>query len=682
MPGTVIVDGKPIAIEGEKNLLDLVRKSGVDLPTFCYVSELSVYGACRMCLVEDARGLLQPACSVQPADGMAIKTNTPRVQRSRRMMLELLLANHDRDCTTCPRNGNCKLQELATRFGVNKVRFGTRTEVIPLDETTPSLVRDPNKCILCGDCVRMCGEVQGIGAIDFAYRGASAQVLPAFGKGLGDVDCVLCGQCVAVCPTGSLTVKSETKKVWKALRDTKKKVFVQMAPAVRVAIGEEFGYAPGAITTGKAVAALRRLGFDQVYDTSWAADLTTMEETNEFVTRLLNRQKLPQFTSCCPAWVKTAEQYYPNKLEQLSTCKSPQQMFGALVKTHYAKEIGASPEEIFFVAVMPCTAKKFEAERPEFAKNGVRDVDAVISTQELAAMIKEAGIDFGNIEEEGFDTPFGFATGGGVIFGSTGGVATAAVRQAALQLDGKRITDVAYRPVEGQPGVKAAEVEVQGNKVRVAIVSGLANARRLIASLDAGEVEFDLVEVMACPNGCIGGGGQPWPNETTQRLERIKGIKSADVRQQVRVAQDNPIIIEAYRKWLGKPNGHAAHEALHTTYGARRRIVGETLEVTTKSNGGACNGCGGEAARTAPIDVSVCVGTSCYLRGSREILQRITEEVQSHNLGSRVNLKASFCFENCSKGPTVQVNGEQHSGVKVEDVAKLLENALDKAVSN
>jgi NADH-quinone oxidoreductase subunit G len=671
MPGTVIVDGKPTPIEGEKNLLELVRKTGVDLPTFCYVSELSVYGACRMCLVEDGRGMLQPACSVAPQDGMDIKTNSPRVQRSRRMMLELLLANHDRDCTVCPRNGKCKLQELCTRFGVNKVRFPAREKMLPLDESTPSLVRDPNKCILCGDCVRMCSEVQGIGSIDFAYRGCNAQVLPAFGKGLGEVNCVNCGQCVAICPTGSLTVRSETDKVWKALRDSKRKTVVQMAPAVRVAIGEEFGFAPGAITTGKAVAALRRLGFDQIYDTSFAADLTTMEETTEFITRLLNKDRLPQFTSCCPAWVKTVEQYYPAKMEQLSSCRSPQQMFGSLVKKYYARDEKLAPADIYFVSVMPCTAKKFEAGRPEFTTGDVRDVDAVLTTQELASMIKEAGIDFADIEEEAFDTPFGFATGGGVIFGASGGVATAVVRQAALQLDNQRVTFVDYQPVEGQNGVYAAEVTVAGNPVRIAIVSGLGNARRLVEAMDRGEVAFDIVEVMACPGGCAGGGGQPFPNETPQRRQRTKGLKSADVRQQIRVAQDNPIIAEAYRKWLGRPNSHKAHESLHTHYAARRRIESDEMEVIQQS----------EETLFEPVEISVCVGRNCYHRGSREVLQRITDEVQARNLGKRINLHAVFCFENCSKGPTVHVDGRELCGVQAEDVEHLLDEAIAEQTS-
>ncbi|MGI5837833.1 MAG: [FeFe] hydrogenase, group A [Chloroflexota bacterium] len=669
MADTIIVDGKSVPIEGEKNLLELVRKTGVELPTLCYVPELSVYGGCRMCLVEDSRGMLVPSCSVVPQAGMEIKTNTPRVQRSRKMMLELLLTDHDRDCTVCPRNGNCKLQDLCKRYGVNKVRFEGDGKRLPIDESNPSLVRDPNKCILCGDCVRMCSEVQGIGAIDITFRGSNAQVLPAYGKGLGDVGCVNCGQCAAVCPTGALTIRSESDGVWNALRNPEKRVILQLAPAVRVAIGEEFGFAPGEITTGKIVAAVRRLGFDQIYDTSFAADLTTMEETDEFITRLLNEDRIPQFTSCCPAWVKAVEQYYPERMEQLSSCRSPQQMFGSLIKKYYARDEKLSPEDLFVVSVMPCTAKKFEAGRPEFTTEGIRDVDAVLTTQELASMIREAGIDFAGLEGEDFDNPFGFATGGGVIFGASGGVATAVVRQAALQIGGQRVTDLDYQPVEGQPGVYSAEVKVADRPIRIAIVSGLGNARRLVDVIDKGEMAFDILEVMACPGGCAGGGGQPFPNETPQRQARAKGLKRADVQKQTRVAQDNPIIVEVYRRWLEKPNSHLSHEALHTRYSSRRRIVGEEIEVIPQP----------DETTKEPVEVSVCVGRNCYQRGAGELLHKLTGEVQARQLGKKVCLRAPFCFEQCCKGPTVQVDGKEICGVKPEDVDRLLDEAVAAA---
>jgi NADH-quinone oxidoreductase subunit G len=573
--GFVTIDGIKVPINGQRNLLEMIRQAGIDLPTFCYHSELSIYGACRMCVVEDARGTVISSCSTPPSDGLSIRTNTPRLMRIRKMMLELLLANHDRDCTTCHKNGKCKLQGLCARFGIDRVRFPTRERITPLDLTAPSLVRDENKCILCGDCVRICAEVQGVGAIGFAYRGAQMRVTPAYNQGLGEANCVNCGQCVTVCPTGAITVRSDTGRVWSALRNPAKHVVIQTAPAVRVSIGEEFGLQPGAITTGQMVAALRRLGFDRVFDTSFAADLTTVEETTEFIDRLKTGQRLPQFTSCCPGWVKFAEQYYPEKLNLLSTCRSPQQMFGSLLKTHYAEQEHLTSADIFVVSAMPCTAKKFEAFRPEFAKaNGeneamVRDVDAVLTTQELAHMIKAAGIVFSELEEEAFDSPFGFATGAGIIFGASGGVATAVVREATYELTGKRVTDIELTPVDGLEGVRSATLPIGNVTVRLAVVSGLENTRRLIAAMDRGEMSFDIVEVMACPGGCAGGGGQPLPNQANQRQMRSRGLRTADRRQQIRLAHDNVLIRDVYERWLGDPNSETAHHLLHTSYNNR-----------------------------------------------------------------------------------------------------------------
>ncbi len=569
MAGTVIIDGVKVEINGQQNLLEMVRQSGVDLPTFCYHSELSVYGACRMCVIEDERGMVMSSCSTPPSDGMKIKTNTPRLMRIRKMMLELLLANHNRDCTTCTKNGKCKLQELCARYGVDRVPFPPRATMLPLDESAYSLVRDENKCILCGDCVRVCSEVQGIGAVGFAFRGAKARVMPAYAKGLGDTVCVDCGQCSTVCPTGALTARSETNKVWKALRNPNVRVVAQVAPAVRVAIGEEFGLQPGRIQTGQMVAAVKRLGFDQVFDTSFAADLTTVEETSEFIKRFLGNEKLPMFTSCCPAWVKCTETFYPEKIGQLSSCRSPQQMFGSLLKTYYTRQEKLEPEKLFVVSIMPCTAKKFEARRPEISRDGVRDVDAVITTQELASMIKAAGIVFSELEEESFDAPFGFATGSGVIFGASGGVATSVVREARYLLGGERITDVELEPAAGLEGVREASISVGEKMVHVAVVSGLGNARKLVAAMDAGQVHYDIVEVMACPGGCAGGAGQPFPNESAQRQLRARGLKAADKRQQIRVAHDNILVKELYREWLEEPNSKAAHKALHTHYQPR-----------------------------------------------------------------------------------------------------------------
>ena len=666
MSGFVTIDGTKVPINGQRNLLEMVREAGIDLPTFCYHSELSIYGACRMCVVEDGKGAIIGSCSTPPADGMVIKTNTPRLMRIRRMMLELLLANHDRDCTTCVKNGRCKLQELCARFGVDRVRFPKREKMVPVDNSSPSIVRDENKCILCGDCVRVCFERQGTGAIDFAYRGAQVKVTPAYGRRLADVNCVNCGQCVAICPTGALAIRSETEQVWQALRDPKKHVVVQIAPAVRVSISEEFGRQPGVIATGKIVAALKKLGFDRVFDTSFTADLTTIEETNEFIDRLLTGKRLPQFTSCCPAWVMCVEQYYPDKVEHLSSCRSPQQMFGSLLKRFYAKEQGIDPADIYVVSVMPCTAKKFEAQRPEFSKDGVRDVDAVITTQELARMIKAAGILFEDLEDEAFDSPFGFATGAGVIYGYSGGVATAVVREAHAILTKERVMEADLQPVEGIPGVRAAEVEIAGHPVRIAVVSGLGAARDLLAAMDKGVVAYDIVEVMACPGGCAGGGGQPTPNGTEQRVARTRGLRNADKRQQIRLAQENPLMGELYRRWLEKPNSHIAHTVLHTGYGHRRRIGGNGQDDFPKTEG-------------AATEVKVCVGSNCFHKGSRYILRRFADEIEAHGLEDKVDLRAVFCMEQCDRGPGVTINGRDFFGVTPDDVPHLLLEGVQKA---
>lgn len=662
MSGIVTIDGIKVPIDGQRNLLEMVRQAGIDLPTFCYHSELSIYGACRMCVVEDTKGTIVGSCSTPPADGMEIRTNTPRLMAIRRMLLELLLANHNRDCTTCPKNRKCRLQELCSRFGVDRVRFPLTRKAIPVDTSSPAILRDDSKCILCGDCVRVCLERQGVGAIDFAFRGSEVRVTPAYGRALAEVDCVNCGQCAAICPTGALSVRSEVGQVWAALRDPARKVAVQVAPAVRVAIGEEFGIEPGAVSTGQMVAALKRLGFDLVFDTSFTADLTTIEETNEFVERLLTGKRLPLFTSCCPAWVMSVEEYYPDKLEHLSTCRSPQQMFGSLLKKHYARTEGIPPSDLYVVSVMPCTAKKFEAGRPEFSKDGVRDVDAVITTQELARMIKSSGIMFENLEEEAFDSPFGFATGAGVIFGYTGGVATAVVREAAAQLTHQRVLEAPLEPVPGLEGTMGATLSLAGKEVRLAVVSGLGAARKLLEAMDEGRVAFDIVEVMSCTGGCVGGGGQPTPNQTEERMARAKGLRTADRRQQIRLASENPLMGEIYRRWLEKPNSHVAHEALHTHYVHRRRL--EASEETWKPSNG------------APLEVEVCLGTNCFKNGARHVLRRFADEMEDRGVEHLVDLRAAFCLEECDRGPGVVINGKEHFHVRPDDVPDLLVKAL------
>ncbi|MDK2810040.1 MAG: NADH-quinone oxidoreductase subunit [Petroclostridium sp.] len=566
MKGYMLIDGQRVEFDGEKHVLEVVRKAGIDLPTFCYHSELSVYGACRMCMVEDKWGGTMASCSTPPKDGMEIYTNTPKLQKHRRMILELLLSNHCRDCTVCEKNGKCKLQELAMKFGIKKIRFDTINNNYPLDESSTSIVRNPNKCILCGDCVRMCEEVQGVGVLGFAYRGSKIKVTPAFNKQLTEVECVSCGQCTSVCPTGALVVKNETDRVWKVLHDKTKRVVAQIAPAVRVALGEEFGLPPGEIVTGKIVAALRKLGFDEIYDTGIAADLTVMEETKEFNEKLNSGDELPLFTSCCPAWFRYAEQKFPELLKNISTCRSPQQMFGAVIKEHYRSMKEIDSREAVVVSIMPCTAKKFEASRPEFVTAGERDVDIVITTQELASMIKQAGIVFNELEPESLDMPFGLASGAGIIFGVTGGVAEAVLRRCYQEKTSNTLKEIAFVGIRGMEGVKEAEVEIDGRKIRIAVVHGLKNAEELIKRIRTGEKSYDFVEVMACPGGCIGGAGQPIPTNSYTKQNRANGIYKADRTSQIKRSEENPMIVALYNGML-KDKRHLLHNALsHGTH--------------------------------------------------------------------------------------------------------------------
>jgi NADH-quinone oxidoreductase subunit G len=511
MKGTMIIDGRKVEFEDEANVLEVVRKAGIDLPTFCYHSELSIYGACRMCMVEDKRGKIFASCSTVPKDGMEIITHSPRLQRYRRNILELLLANHDRDCTSCEKTGDCRLQELAVRFGIRDIRFGELVNRLPIDTSSLGIVRNPNKCILCGDCVRMCEEVQGVGALSFAYRGSKMKIAPAFDKNIGEVNCIDCGQCRAICPTGAITIKNENDRLWDYIHDKNKRVVAQIAPAVRVALGEEFGLEPGVVTIGKIVAALKIIGIEKVYDTSFAADMTVIAEGQEFVERLTTGENLPLFTSCCPGWVKFANNRFPDIADNISSCKSPQQMFGSVIKEYYKKKDIEDGKETIMVSVMPCTAKKAEAAREEFQHNGIRDVDIVITTEELAMLIKEAGIMFEKLEEESFDMPFGLASGSGVIFGSSGGVAEAVVTSLLRDKPDHLSKDVLFKEVRGMKNTKEATFDVDGKAIKVAVVHGLKSAEDLIKKIKSGEKEYHIVEVMACPGGCIAGGGQPTP---------------------------------------------------------------------------------------------------------------------------------------------------------------------------
>ena len=502
----MMIDSVPVEINGETNILELVRKVGIELPTFCFYSELSVYGACRMCMVENKWGDMEAACSTPPKAGMEIYTNTPRLRKYRKNILELLLANHCRDCTTCEKNTRCRLQELAKRFGIKKVRFENTAEDPEIDNSSVCISINRGKCILCGDCVRVCSEVQNVGVIDFVGRGSKMTVSTAFHEPIGDSNCVGCGQCAAVCPTGAIVVKSSTEKLWEEISDKNTQVVVQIAPAVRVAISKELGQEDGENAMGKIVTALRKMGFDKVFDTSVGADLTVIEETNEFVSKLDNNEKLPLFSSCCPAWVNYVQNTYPDLMKNVSTCKSPMQMFASVLKEHYKD----ADKKLVSVAIMPCSAKKYEANRDEFKKNGVPDVDYVVTTQELINMIKESGIAFAELEPEALDLPFEFSSGAGVIFGVTGGVTEAVIRKVLKDEPIAILRALAFDGVRGMKGVKEASITVGDREVKFAIVSGLKNADDVIKKIIAGEAHYDFVEIMACPGGCVSGAGQPF----------------------------------------------------------------------------------------------------------------------------------------------------------------------------
>ncbi len=555
------IDGIPVEIGDERNLLDVIRKSGVKLPTFCYHSDLSIFGACRMCMVEDERGRLMASCSTLPKAGMKIFTNTQRLRKYRRNILELLLADHCRDCTTCGNNGNCKLQSLARQFGIKSVRFeNTKSEMVQ-DLSSPAIIRDPSKCILCGDCVRECNEIQNVGAIDFAFRGSKAMISTAFDVPLSETQCVGCGQCAAACPTGAIIVRNDSMKAWNYLDDPETFVTCEIAPAVRVAMGQEMGMQPGENALGRIVSALHRMGFDEVYDTSTAADLTVIEEANEFIQRFRSGEKLPLLTSCCPAWVQYVEKKNPDFLPNVSTCRSPMSMFASVIKEYYRDHLPEGKMKHVHIAIMPCTAKKFEASRPEFRSHDQQDTDVVITTQELIKMIKESGIVFEEVEPEAVDMPFGTYSGAGVIFGVSGGVTEAVLRKIATSDNRKGIASLAYTGVRGLDGVKECVIPYGDREVHIAICSGLRNASDLLEAVRRGEKQFDLIEVMACYGGCISGAGQPYISRR-RRINRGNGLYRADSTTPIRRSQDNPMMKELYEGIL---KGRE-HELLHVNY--------------------------------------------------------------------------------------------------------------------
>jgi len=661
----LIVDNKEIPIEGEQNLLELIRKAKIDLPTFCYHSELSVYGACRLCMVYVEGMGLVPACSTPPSPSMNVKTNTEDIRKMRKIIVELLLANHSQSCPTCQKSTTCQLQALARRLGITEIRFKNQSKDIPVDDSSPSIVRDPNKCVLCGDCVRICSEVQSVGAIDFAHRGANTMVIPSFGKDLDKVECVNCGQCARICPTGALTPKSEVDEVWKVIHDPNKMVVAQIAPAVRVALGEIFGMEPGVTTTGQTAAALRAIGFNRVFDTSFTADLTVIEESNEFIKRIQKNEFIPQFTSCCPAWVKFVEQYYPEFVHNLSSCRSPQQMFGALSKEILAAQTGKKREDIVVVSIMPCTAKKFEAKRPEFIHDGVRDVDHVITTQELGRMIEEAGLNFRELDPESFNLPFGFKTGAGVIFGNSGGVSEAVLRYVTEKLTGEKRESYEFTSTRGENGIREIKISLAGKEFSLATVNGLGNARQVLEKIKSGQAFYDFVEVMACPGGCVGGAGQPVFTNPVVRQKRTKGIYENDRMLELHKSQDNPYINELYTSFLGEVGGHKAHELLHTGYKSRKRIADEGMSLSLSD---------GEQT----IEVNVCFGTGCFLKGAQKLLRDILVHIDTEQLGDKVSVSASFCFEMCEKGPVIRVGDKVIEGCTLEKAALAIEEERQK----
>jgi NADH-quinone oxidoreductase subunit G/NADP-reducing hydrogenase subunit HndD len=565
------INNRKIQAKPGSSILEAAQAAGEKIPTLCHIKELFPSGACRMCVVEvKGKPNLTPSCAFPAEEGMEIQTRSPRVITARRTIIELLLASHPFDCLTCPKNGYCELQSLASEYGIDRVPFQGKTRHHYTDFSSPSIIREPDKCILCGRCVRICEEIQGVAAIDFAHRGFNTMVLPPFEKDLSETSCVNCGQCTLACPTGALHEVRAVEKVMMTMQEGKRYIVAQVAPAIRVSLGDFFGLPAGTNVTGKVAAALRRMGFRQVFDTDFAADLTIMEEGTELVNKITHGEKLPMFTSCCPAWVKYAEHYYPELLPRISTCKSPQEMMGATIKSYLAQKQNIDPKDIFVVSVMPCTAKKFEAMRPELSsQQGVADVDAVLTTRQFSRMMQIYGIEFASLSEEEYDRPFGAPTGSGDIFAASGGVMESALRTAYHLLTGKDLAKVEFESVRGMAGVKEASVTVDDRTLRIAIANRLSNARLIAERVKAGDAPWDFIEIMACPGGCAGGGGQMFGYDPERIEQRVKSIYALDASRAVRLSYKNPAIMEVYKEFFQRPGSHKAHELLHTGYESR-----------------------------------------------------------------------------------------------------------------
>ncbi|SHH51791.1 NAD(P)-dependent iron-only hydrogenase catalytic subunit [Caloranaerobacter azorensis DSM 13643] len=563
----VFIDNREVIVDEGTTILEAAKKVNINIPTLCYHPDQKIKGICRICIVEvEGQKNFSASCCTPVRDGMRIRTNTKKVREARKNIMQFILVRHDGDCLTCVRNGNCELQKLSEELNIKEIKYDRIVENLPIDESNPSIVRNPNKCIKCGRCIEVCHDVQGVGAIDAINRSDDLKILPGLYEKISDVACVYCGQCINVCPVGAIYEKEDIERVWDVLEDKSKHVVVQIAPAVRVSLGEMFGFKPGSIVTGKIVAFLKAIGFDKVFDTNFTADLTIIEEGSELLHRIKNGGKLPMLTSCSPGWIRYIEFFYPELLGHVSTCKSPQQMFGALTKTYYAQKFGIDPKDIVVVSIMPCTAKKAEAVREEMNSSGYQDVDIVLTTRELGKMIKESRIQLEDLEEVEFDRPFGIATGAGAIFGATGGVMEAALRTVYEKVTGKELEKIEFTALRGIDEYKEAAVEMDNMKVKVAVVNGLKNAKIILDMIKEGRADYHFIEVMCCPGGCIGGGGQPIPSTNEIKKKRIEAIYNVDISYAIRKSHLNPVVNKLYEEFLKEPLGHKSHQLLHTHY--------------------------------------------------------------------------------------------------------------------